>query len=84
MFGLKQLIELQLLERRDMIFFHYLGEGRFNIVIFDKTKVKKVFCDVVGPTCNIYVDSIRLDVYYYEQINININIISIQLLLSVY
>lgn len=52
MFGLKHLIVLQHLDRKETMLFNYLGDVGFDIINFDKTKVEKVFANIVCATGN--------------------------------
>ena len=41
--GLLEMIGSDHVHRKDILLFTYQGEGRFDLVLFDKTKVEKIF-----------------------------------------
>lgn len=49
-------------ERKDYSLFTYLGDGRFDIVIFNKTKVDKYIRGTVTQTSIIYITLIFANV----------------------
>lgn len=55
MTSLLEMVRLKYLERKDSLMFTYLGDGRFDTVIFDKTKVQKIYHDSEATTGSIYV-----------------------------
>lgn len=58
MFGLLDMICLKNLERKDILMFTYCGDGRFDIVVFDKSKVEKFYKDSEAVTCIIFTSYI--------------------------
>lgn len=52
--GLMDLVNSNYFEKKDMLLFTYRGDGVFDIVIFDKTKVEKLLPTTTSARGEIY------------------------------
>lgn len=48
--GLLDIIEAGYFQKRDSILFTYQGNGKFEVVVFDRSKVEKTLRDIVTTT----------------------------------
>lgn len=54
MTGLIDLIRTYNLQENDILLFTYYGDGRFDILIFDSSKVEKCLTTNADDTCNFF------------------------------